>query len=95
MIIGAASVPTVFTAPFMESLPDAAKAKAASLAKQAARQARNVTLSVIGNTEYVAGSSVTLSGFREGENGTFILKSVRHIINSGGFVSELTLEAKS
>lgn len=66
------------------SVGDAEKA-AKTTAKRIARASRKIELSLPGRLDIVAGGKVTLSGIRDGANGSWLVKSITHRIDSGGW----------
>lgn len=76
---------STFTPPAPAATEEEAKAVAKTTAKRIARITRKMSLSLPGRLDIVAGGKVTLTGFREGVNGEWLVKSVRHRIDSSGW----------
>jgi hypothetical protein len=76
---------SAFTPPALAADADQAKAQAKTTAKRLARSSRSFELTLPGRLDIVAGGKVTLSGFREGVNGAWLVKSIRHRLDSSGW----------
>ncbi len=74
-----------FTPSTVASSEEEAKAIAKTTAKRIARATRSFELTLPGRLDIVAGGKVNLTGFREGVNGEWLVKNVRHRIDSGGW----------
>lgn len=71
---------------------DEAKAAAKSHAKRIERAKKSVEISMPGTLSVVAGSFVTLAGFRAGVSGRFKVVSVRHSVSRSGWTTSFTAE---
>ena len=80
-----ASSESTFTPPSPAADEPQAKAQAKTVAKRIARSSRSFEISLPGRLDIVAGGKVSLSGFREGVNGEWLVKSIRHRIDSRGW----------
>jgi len=80
-----ASEENTFTPPAPAASEPEAKAIAKTTAKRIARATRSFEITLPGRLDIVAGGKVNLSGFREGVNGSWLVKNVRHRIDSGGW----------
>lgn len=87
-----ATAESAFTPPSIAASADEAKAQAKTAASRIARSSRNFDLTLPGRLDIVAGGKVTLSGFREGVNGSWLVKNVRHRIDSSGWSMTVTGE---
>ncbi len=72
---------------------DEGKAKAKNAAKRIGYSKRVLEVTMPGNTAIVAGMHVTMQGFRDGINGRFKVKTVRHTLSRAGFTTTITGEA--
>jgi hypothetical protein len=75
--------------------PDTAQAQAAARAKLEAleRGKSSVDLTLIGRTDVMAETWITLQGFRPGADGTWWLTRVEHRLDRSGFSTECTGES--
>ena len=80
-----ASNENTFTPPAPAASEPEAKAIAKTTAKRIARATRSFEITLPGRLDIVAGGKINLTGFREGVNGNWLVKSVRHRIDSGGW----------
>lgn len=80
-----ATTESAFIAPHTAASEDEAKAQAKTAASRIARTTRQFSLDLPGRLDIVAGGKVTLAGFRDGVNGEWLVKSVRHRIDSSGW----------
>jgi phage protein D len=80
-----ASEENTFTPPAPASSEPEAKAIAKTTAKRIARATRSFEIGLPGRLDIVAGGKLTLAGFRQGVNGQWLVKSVRHRLDSGGW----------
>lgn len=80
-----ASEENTFTPPAPAASEPEAKAVAKTTAKRIARATRSFEIALPGRLDIVAGGKITLSGFREGVNGQWLVKSVRHRLDAGGW----------
>lgn len=87
-----ASDENTYTPPTPAASEEEAKAVAKTTAKRIARSTRNFELTLPGRLDIVAGGKVQLEGFREGVNGEWLVKNVRHRIDSGGWSMTVTGE---
>lgn len=69
-----------------------AEAAAKSKAKRIERSKRQFELSMPGRLDMVAGSFVTLSGFRDGVDGRIKIVSVRHSVTRSGWTTSISGE---
>ena len=76
---------STFTPPAPAASEEDAKAVAKTTAKRIARITRKLSLSLPGRLDIVAGGKVSLYGFRDGVNGEWLVKSVSHRLDSGGW----------
>jgi phage protein D len=83
---------TTFTPPTVAADEPQAKAQAKTMTKRIARASRQIELALPGRLDIVAGGKVQLSGFREGVSGEWLVKTVRHRIDSGGWSMQVTGE---
>lgn len=77
--------PVTFTGPNPFAKVEDAQKAAKTTAARLARSSRSFELDLPGRLDIVAGGKVTLAGFREGVNGEWLVKSVRHRIDSSGW----------
>lgn len=77
-----------------QSFPDAGSATAAARAalRKDARGERTLSYTIPGRATLSAECVLTLRGFRDGVDGEWLVKSVTHRIDSGGFVTEIAGE---
>lgn len=75
------------------SAGDAPKSRAKSAAIRAGKAVREGEITLIGGLGVPAGARVSLVNFRQGVDGPWLVKSVRHSMGAGGWISELELEA--
>lgn len=87
-----ATTESAFVAPHAAADEDEAKAQAKTAAKRIARSSRSFEVSLPGRLDIVAGGKVQLLGFREGVNGEWLVKSIRHRIDSRGWSMSVTGE---
>lgn len=80
-----ASNENTFTPPAPAASEPEAKAIAKTTAKRIARATRSFEITLPGRLDIVAGGKINLTGFREGVNGNWLMKNVRHRIDSGGW----------
>jgi phage protein D len=76
---------SAFVAPHAAADEDEAKAQAKTAAKRIARSSRSFDISLPGRLDIVAGGKVSLSGFRDGVNGEWLVKDVKHRLDSSGW----------
>ena len=76
--------------------PDAESAKVAAQAKLESLQRGTITgsISLAGAPSLRAEGRLTLSGFREGIDGLWVINQVTHKLDAGGFKTSLQVEAK-
>jgi len=72
---------------------EAAEAAAKAEADKASRASRQLSLTLPGRTDLIAEGRVVLAGFRPGVNGEWLVKSVQHAVDSGGYRCSVTAEA--
>lgn len=72
---------------------EAAEAAAKAEADKASRASRQLTLNLPGRTDLIAEGRVVLAGFRPGVNGSWLIKTVQHQVDSGGYRCSVTAEA--
>lgn len=77
--------PKSFTGPNPFATQGDAEKAAKTTAKRIARASRSFEITLPGRLDIVAGGKVSLSGIRDGVNGSWLVKSVRHRIDSGGW----------
>jgi phage protein D len=87
-----ASEENTYTPPTPAASEEEAKAVAKTTAKRIARSTRSFELTLPGRLDVVAGGKVKLEGFREGVNGEWLVKNVRHRLDSGGWSMTVTGE---
>jgi uncharacterized protein len=80
-----ASAENTFTPPAPAANEAEATAIATTTAKRIARSTRNFEITLPGRLDIVAGGKVNLTGFREGVNGEWLVKQVRHRIDPNGW----------
>lgn len=82
--------------PFSEVylLPDQEQAQSAadSRAGRIGRASRTFDISMPGTLGVIAGAKVTLTGFHASADGTFIAKKVKHTVDDGGWVTNVSGE---
>lgn len=76
---------SAFVAPTTAANEDEAKAQAKTAASRIGRSTRQFDLSLPGRLDIVAGGKVSLSGFRDGVNGEWLVKDVKHRLDSSGW----------
>jgi phage protein D len=76
---------STFTPPAPAASEEHAKAVARTTAKRISRNTRRLQLALPGRLDIVAGGRVTLSGFREGVDGEWLVKTVQHRLDSRGW----------
>ena len=72
----------------------AKEAARAELARRG-RQSAKLSLELPGRPELVAESTISLSGFRSGVNGSWTVTTVEHTLNSAGYMCSIEAEVKS
>jgi phage protein D len=72
---------------------DEAKATAKATAKRIERAKASIDLTMPGRIDIVAGMHITLVGFRDGINGKWKAKQVRHTVSRNGWLTAITGEA--
>jgi phage protein D len=80
-----ASEENTFTPPAPAANEVEAEAIAKTTAKRIARSTRQFEITLPGRLDIIAGGKVNLVGFRDGVNGRWLVKNVRHRIDSGGW----------
>jgi phage protein D len=83
---------SAFVAPTTAADEDEAKAQATTAAGRIGRSSRQFDLSLPGRLDIVAGGKVSLSGFRDGVNGEWLVKDVKHRLDSSGWSMTVTGE---
>jgi phage protein D len=76
---------SAFVAPTTAASEDEAKAQASTAAGRIGRSSRQFDLSLPGRLDIVAGGKVSLSGFRDGVDGEWLVKDVKHRLDSSGW----------
>ncbi len=66
---------------------DDARRAAESKFREVTRKGKTLTFTVPGNSDLAAERKVIVSGFREGVDGEWVIKSVEHTIDGSGFLS--------
>lgn len=87
-----ASEENTFTPPTPAADEAEATAIAKTVSKRIARSTRSFELVLPGRLDIVAGGKVNLADFRDGVNGEWLVKSIRHRIDSGGW--SMTVEGE-
>lgn len=87
-----ASSESTYTPPTLVADEPQAKSVAKTVAKRIARATRSFELTLPGRLDIVAGGKVSLSGFRDGVNGEWLVKSIRHRLDSRGWSMTVTGE---
>jgi uncharacterized protein len=77
--------PVSFTGPNPFAKVEDAQTAAKTTAARIARASRGFEIELPGRLDIVAGGKINLSGVRDGVNGSWLVKSVRHRIDSGGW----------
>lgn len=77
--------PKTFVGPNPYATAEHATKAAQTTAKRIARASRQFEINLPGRLDIVAGGKVSLSGIRDGVNGSWLVKTVRHRIDSGGW----------
>ncbi len=80
-----ATTESAFVAPTTAASEDEAKAQAKTAASRIGRSTRKFDLTLPGRLDIVAGGKVLLSGFRDGVNGEWLVKEVKHRLDSSGW----------
>jgi phage protein D len=80
-----ATTESAFVAPNTASSEEEAKAQAKTAAERIGRSTRQFELTLPGRLDIVAGGKVSLGGFRDGVNGEWLVKEVRHRMDSQGW----------
>jgi phage protein D len=80
-----ATTESAFVAPNTAASEDEAKAQAKTAASRIGRSTRQFEITLPGRLDIVAGGKVALFGFRDGVNGEWLVKDVRHRLDSQGW----------
>lgn len=83
---------TTFQTVYDYATRPAAEAAAKTTAARIARASRQIELTLPGRLDIVAGGKVQLTGIRQGVDGEWLVKTVRHRIDSGGWSMQVTGE---
>lgn len=86
---------TTFQTVYDYATRPAAEAAAKTTASRIARASRQLELTLPGRLDIIAGGKVQLVGFREGVAGEWLVKSVRHRIDAGGWSMQVTGEGSA
>jgi phage protein D len=83
---------TTFQAVYDYATRPQAEAAAKTTASRIARASRQIELTLPGRLDIVAGGKVQLASIRQGVDGEWLVKSVRHRIDSGGWSMQVSGE---